>query len=300
MRRSGRLAEEEDGIPDRTSKKEDAIMARNSQFTDISDVLGGFRIGTIGRLAGLLAIVILLLNGFEVVGAGERGVVFSKLGGVQEGVRGEGLQFKIPFVQDIIAMDVKIQKSETDASASSKDLQTVHSRIAINYHITPDRASAIYQDVGLSFKERLIDPAVQEAVKASTAQFTAEELITRRAEVSTQIKGSLADRLLAHNILVDEFNIVDFTFSDVFNVAIESKQTAEQAALKAQRDLERIKIEAEQKITSAQAEAEAQRLQRETITDTLLQLRAIEKWNGVLPQVSGGAVPFIDLKSIGN
>ena len=300
MRRSGRLAEEEDGIPDRTSKKEDAIMARNSQFTDISDALGGFRIGTIGRLAGLLAIVILLLNGFEVVGAGERGVVFSKLGGVQEGVRGEGLQFKIPFVQDIIAMDVKIQKSETDASASSKDLQTVHSRIAINYHITPDRASAIYQDVGLSFKERLIDPAVQEAVKASTAQFTAEELITRRAEVSTQIKGSLADRLLAHNILVDEFNIVDFTFSDVFNVAIESKQTAEQAALKAQRDLERIKIEAEQKITSAQAEAEAQRLQRETITDTLLQLRAIEKWNGVLPQVSGGAVPFIDLKSIGN
>ena len=300
MRRSGRLAEEENGIPDRTSKKEDAIMARNSQFTDISDALGGFRIGTIGRLAGLLAIVILLLNGFEVVGAGERGVVFSKLGGVQEGVRGEGLQFKIPFVQDIIAMDVKIQKSETDASASSKDLQTVHSRIAINYHITPDRASAIYQDVGLSFKERLIDPAVQEAVKASTAQFTAEELITRRAEVSTQIKGSLADRLLAHNILVDEFNIVDFTFSDVFNVAIESKQTAEQAALKAQRDLERIKIEAEQKITSAQAEAEAQRLQRETITDTLLQLRAIEKWNGVLPQVSGGAVPFIDLKSIGN
>ena len=300
MRRSGRLAEEENGIPDRTSKKEDAIMARNSQFTDISDALGGFRIGTIGRLAGLLAIVILLLNGFEVVGAGERGVVFSKLGGVQEGVRGEGLQFKIPFVQDIISMDVKIQKSETDASASSKDLQTVHSRIAINYHITPDRASAIYQDVGLSFKERLIDPAVQEAVKASTAQFTAEELITRRAEVSTQIKGSLADRLLAHNILVDEFNIVDFTFSDVFNVAIESKQTAEQAALKAQRDLERIKIEAEQKITSAQAEAEAQRLQRETITDTLLQLRAIEKWNGVLPQVSGGAVPFIDLKSIGN
>ena len=275
-------------------------MARNSQFTDISDALGGFRMGTIGRLAGLLAIVILLLNGFEVVGAGERGVVFSKLGGVQEGVRGEGLQFKIPFVQDIIAMDVKIQKSETDASASSKDLQTVHSRIAINYHITPDQASAIYQDVGLSFKERLIDPAVQEAVKATTAQFTAEELITRRAEVSAQIKGSLADRLLAHNILVDEFNIVDFTFSDVFNVAIESKQTAEQAALKAQRDLERIKIEAEQKITSAQAEAEAQRLQRETITDTLLQLRAIEKWNGVLPQVSGGAVPFIDLKSIGN
>ncbi len=275
-------------------------MARGSQFTDMPNTLGGFNIGFLGRLAGLLAILIFLFNSFEVVGAGERGVVFSKLGGVQEGVRGEGLQFKIPLVQDIIAMDVKIQKSETDASASSKDLQTVHSRIALNYHIAPDRASAIYQDVGISYKERLIDPAVQEAVKATTAQFTAEELITRRGEVSAQIKNSLAERLLARNILVDEFNIVDFAFSDVFNEAIESKQTAEQAALKAQRDLERIKIEAEQSITAARAEAEAQRLQRETITDTLLQLRAIEKWNGVLPQVSGGAVPFIDLQSLGN
>ncbi len=274
-------------------------MASNSQFTDISDALGGFKIGFIGRLAGILAIVIFLFNSFEMVGAGERGVVFSKLGGVQQGVRDEGLQFKIPLVQDIITMDVRIQKSETDASASSKDLQTVHSRIALNYHIDPDRASAIYQDVGASYKERLIDPAVQEAVKGTTAQFTAEELITRRAEVSAQIKGSLADRLLARNILVDEFNIVDFTFSEIFNEAIESKQTAEQSALKAQRDLERIKIEAEQKITEAQAEAESQRLQRETITTTLLQLRAIEKWNGVLPQVSGGSVPFIDLKSLG-
>lgn len=274
-------------------------MARNAQFVDLPDALGGFGMRTIVRLGGLLAVLIFLLNSFEVVGAGERGVVFSKLGGVQEGVRGEGLQFKIPLIQDIIAMDVKIQKSETDAPASSKDLQTVHSRIALNYHITPDRASAIYQDVGLSYKERLIDPAVQEAVKASTAQFTAEELITRRAEVSQQIKSSLAERLLTRNILVDEFNIVDFAFSEVFNNAIESKQTAEQAALKAQRDLERIKIEAEQTVTAAQAEAESQRLQRETITPELLQLRAIEKWDGVLPQVSSGAVPFIDLKSLG-
>ena len=99
---------------------------------------------------------------------------------------------------------------------------------------------------------------------------------------------------------MDEFNIVDFNFSEVFNMAIEAKQTAEQQALKAQRDLERIKIEAEQKITEAQAEAESQRLQRETITETILRLRAIEKWNGVLPQVTSGAIPFIDLKSMGS
>ncbi len=255
---------------------------------------------------GFTSIVIVVVglfvayNSFEVVGAGERGVVFSKFGGVQPGVLGEGLRFKIPFVQTVVPMDVRIQKSETDASASSKDLQTVHSRIALNYHIAPDQASQVYQQVGALFKERLIDPSVQEAVKAATAQFTAEELITRRAEVSGLIKDMLAERLVPRNIVVDEFNIVDFNFSEVFNQAIEAKQTAEQEALKAQRDLDRIRIEAEQKVTEAQAEADAQRLQRETITETLLQLRAIEKWDGVLPQVTSGAIPFIDLESLGS
>ena len=156
----------------------------------------------------------------------------------------------------------------------------------------------MYQQTRGAYKSRIIDPAVQESVKAVTAQFTAEELITRRAEVSTQIKETLSERLRVHNILVDEFNIIDFSFSKVFNDAIEAKQTAEQSALKAQRDLDRIKIEAEQKITSARAEAEGQRLQRETITPTLLQLRAIEKWDGHLPQVTSGGTPFIDLKNL--
>ena len=254
-----------------------------------------------GGLSSLVLIVVLLVlvfNCFQVVGAGERGVVFSKFGGIQQGVRGEGLQFKIPFIQQIIPVDVRIQKAETDSSASSKDLQTVDSRIALNYHIAPDLAAQIYQEVGVLYKERLIDPSVQEAVKAVTARFTAEELITRRAEVSVMIKEMLTERLVNRHIIVDEFNIVDFNFSPVFNDAIEAKQKAEQDALKAQRDLERIKIEAEQKVTEAQAEAESQRLQRETITDTILQLRAIEKWDGVLPQVTSGAVPFIDLASL--
>jgi regulator of protease activity HflC (stomatin/prohibitin superfamily) len=158
--------------------------------------------------------------------------------------------------------------------------------------------NVIYQEIGLFFKERIIDPAVQEAVKAVTAQFTAEELITRRSEVKEQIRESLAKRLLVFNIIVDDFNIVDFSFSREFNAAIEAKQTAEQQALKAKRDLDRIKIEAEQKVTQARAEAEAQRLQRETITPTILQLRAIEKWDGKFPQVIGGAMPFIDLGSL--
>ncbi len=210
----------------------------------------------------------------------------------------EGLQFKIPFIEDIIPVDVKVQKSETDATAASKDLQTISSTIALNYHIDPGEVNTVYQKIGIFFKDRVIDPAVQESVKAVAAEFTAEELITRRSEVSQKIEDTLKERLLAYNIITDEFNILDFSFSREFNAAIEAKQTAEQQALKAKRDLERIKIEAEQKIAQAKAEAESQRIQRETITPTLLQLRAIEKWDGQFPQVIGGAMPFIDVGSL--
>lgn len=251
----------------------------------------------IGVIVVILAFIV-LKSTFETIGAGMRGVVFSRFGGVQDRILDEGLRFKIPFIEYIIQMDVKIQKSETSTSAASKDLQMVSSTIAINYHVDPEKVNKVYQTIGKHFKERVIDPAVQESVKAATAQFTAEELIARRQEVKEQIKESLAERLAAFNIVVDEFNIVDFTFSRKFDEAIEAKQEAEQRALKAKRDLERIKIEAEQKITQARAEAEAQRIQRETITPTLLQLRAIEKWDGHFPQVVGGALPFIDVSTI--
>ncbi|HNX80457.1 MAG TPA: prohibitin family protein, partial [Prolixibacteraceae bacterium] len=197
-------------------------------------------------------------------------------------------------------------KASTDASASSSDLQEVSSTVAINYHIIPDKANVVYQTIGTEFKERIIDPAVQEVVKAVSARYTAENLITKRSSVSDAMKSTLTERLLTYNIAVDAFSIVEFSFSKLFMDAIEAKQTAEQLALKAERDLARIKIEAEQKITSAQAEAEALRLQRSNISSDLIELRrieanlkAIEKWNGILPQVTGsGAVPFIGVGDI--
>lgn len=248
-----------------------------------------------------VVVLILLIVGFnsvQVVGAGQRGVVFSKLSGIRDVTLGEGLHFKIPFVEDVVLIDVRVQKSQTAAPAASKDLQNVSSTIAVNFHIDPSRAQKVYQEIGAAYKERVIDPAVQEAVKAVTAHFTAEELITRRGEVKDAIKANLTERLVQFNILVDEFSIVDFSFSEEFNRAIEAKQTAEQSALKARRDLDRIRIEAEQRVTQARAEADGQRLQRETLTPILLQLRAIEKWDGKLPQVSGGATPFIDVNTL--
>ncbi len=273
-----------------------AQFDRGPSGLDALAMLGPKRVSQLG-VAILLGIV--LMMSFTTIGAGERGVVFSRIGGVQDRILNEGWQFKIPFIEDIIHMDVKIQKSETAASASSQDLQIVRSVIVLNYHLDPTAVNMIYQEVGLGYESRIINPAVQESVKAITAHFTAEELITKRDQVSLEIKESLMERLSRNQIIVDEFSITELNFSDVFNQSIEAKQVAEQMALKARQDLERIKVEAEQTVAAAGAEAEAQRLQRATITPELIQLRAIEKWDGKLPQVTGGAMPFIDLKTLG-
>ncbi|MBF0518405.1 MAG: prohibitin family protein [Nitrospirae bacterium] len=244
--------------------------------------------------------VLLAINPFVTIGAGERGVVLN-FGAVQPMVLSEGIHVVIPVVQKVVKMDVKVHKAQTNAEASSRDLQEVTTVIAINYHILPDKANMIYQSIGMSYKERVIDPAIQEVVKAVAATYTAEELITKRPIVSSAMKDGLMERLHKHFIIVDEVSIVNFAFSKLFMEAIESKQTAEQLALKAARDLDRIKIEAEQKITQAKAEAEALRLQKENISPDLIKLRrieatmkAIDKWNGIMPKVTTQTMPFID------
>lgn len=254
-------------------------------------------------MIGALLIALLMLKPWAQIGAGERGVVLN-FGAVKETVLNEGLHFRIPVQQQIIILDVKVQKATSIAPAASKDLQDVSSEVVLNFHVIPDRANKLYQSLGIHFKERIIDPAIQEVVKAVTAEYTAEELITKRPAVSESMRANLQQRLLPHDIAVDAFSIVSFSFSPVFTEAIEAKQTAEQHALKAARDLDRIKIEAEQKITAARAEAESLRLQRANISRDLLELRkieanlkAIEKWNGVLPNVNSGAMPFIDVSN---
>ena len=256
-------------------------------------------------IIGAILLVFLFFRPWVQVGAGERGVVLN-FGAVQDTVLNEGLHFRVPIQQKVAIMDVKVQKAVTDAASASSDLQDVTSSIALNYHVVPDKANVVYQTLGVEFKERIIDPAIQEVTKAVSARYTAEELITKRAAVSEAMRENLAERLIPHNIAVDAVSIVAFSFSKIFTEAIESKQTAEQLALKAKRDLDRIRIEAEQKITAAKAEAESLRLQRANISLDLIELRkveatlkAIDKWNGILPQVTGGgAVPFIGVGEI--
>jgi len=254
-------------------------------------------------LIGIIILVFLfVLNPFVTVGAGERGIVMN-FGAVQDKVLNEGIHLRIPVMQSIVIFDVKIQKSQTNSAASTKDLQNTSFSIVVNHHVTPDKVNWIYQKIGISYQDRIIDPTVQEVVKAVTAKYTAEQLITKRDRVSNEIAALLKEKLIKYNIIIDNFSIVDFKFSEQFTQAIEEKQTAEQKALKAKRDLDRIKIEAKQSIEQARAEAMGLRLQRSEVSDKVLKLReieaklkAIEKWNGILPNVTSGAIPFLNLE----
>lgn len=205
-------------------------------------------------------------------------------------------------------MNIQIQNGEGEGDAASKDLQSIHTRVAVNYHLDPAFVVEAFKNVGPStdvLAARLIVPATQEAVKAVTSHFTAEELITKRTEVRDQISTLLKQKMSRHGLVIDEFNLVNFQFSKSFSEAIENKVKAEQMKQQAERDLQRMKVEAEQKIVGAKAEAESLAIQRQQITPYLLNLRRIEnerlainKWNGVLPSFTGGVTPFVNLTDL--
>ncbi len=253
----------------------------------------------------LFAAALVYFNPVTTVPAGHVGVV-STFGKVSAIPLSEGIHLVNPLA-NVVRIPVQVQKGSAKSEAASKDLQTVNATIALNFHIDSAAAPKFYQKVGLAYGNTIIAPAVEETLKAVTAGYTAEELITKRDEVRDKMRTALAERLRERSyggIVVDEISITNFAFSDVFNKAIEAKQEAEQLALKAQRDLQRIKIEAEQKVAQAQAEAAGLRAQKQEITPELLKLReieaqrkAIEKWDGKLPTYTGGtAVPFLNLK----
>lgn len=248
-------------------------------------------------VATVFIVVVLISSSLGTVGAGERGIK-TRFSAVTGQVVGQGLYFKLPFIERVVIMDVQIQKEQVEASAASQDLQTVSSVVALNFHVDPAQVGNIYQNVGEEYKVRIIDPIVQESVKASTARFTAEQLITKREEVRETIKNHITEKLQGTGLVVDSFNIVNFDFSKSFNDAIESKVTAEQNALAAKNKLEQVKYEAQQAIEEARGKAEALRVESAAIASnpSIVQLRAIEKWDGKMPQVTGGNMPLINLK----
>jgi len=194
-------------------------------------------------------------------------------------------------------MDIKTQKYEADLTAASKDLQDVKTKIAINYHIDGDSAPVIYREIGLNYAEKVIYPLEQEINKAATAQFTAEELITKRDAVREIMKNTLMEKLRTRGIIVEEISIINFEFSKSFSESIEAKVVMEQSALTAKNKLEQVKYEAEQKIAAAQGEAKAIQIRGEALKNNpgVIELNWIEKWDGHQPMVVGGATPLINL-----
>jgi prohibitin 2 len=281
-------------------------------------------------IVGIIIISVIAVSSVRVVDAGNRGILV-QFGNVDTDVSlDEGLHFVVPFRDNVVQMEVRTQKIVESATSASKDLQDVSTQVALNYHVNPDRAQVLYQQLGPDYSNRVIVPAIQESVKQVTARFNAEELITNRETVKNQIEEQIKARLAPYNVVVDALSITEFAFSQQFTTAVESKVEAQQRALQAQNELRRIQIEAQQNEAKAigeqkaniaraegikqsnvlQAEGEAQAI---TIIDqqlrdnpTYLEWLKATKWDGVLPLVTGGGsdgqgnTPFIDIPTAGN
>lgn len=277
---------------------------------------------------GIIAVIgiYLFTSAFVVINAGHVGVV-KTLGAVQPEPLQEGFHLKKPFIDQVEEVDIRLRKAESQASAASKDLQVVSTRVAVQYSMSGPVMPLTYQKIGRRevVESTLVSPAILESVKAVTAQYTAEQLITKRAEVKIQIQSAIQafiDATLAQKEVIGALSlanvaITDFDFSAEFNRAIEEKVRAEQEALKAKNEkLRRVTqaeaaaaertlaadAEAYQIEVASKARADAIRLEAEALKDNpaLIQLRIAEQWDGRLPQVSGGdAIPLLNLDGLG-
>ena len=264
---------------------------------DSANKFGFFKKGFFGIL---ILVLLVLFWPFVIVPAGTRGVVL-QWGAVSGKVWNEGLHFRIPIAQQVVILRVQTVKFDVSTSAYSKDTQTVTANVALNYHVNPESVNALYQKIGIGYQENVIAPAIQEAVKTATAKFTAQELIDQRPLVKDEIKAILNDRLTTNNLILDEFSVTDFSFTDEYERAIEQKQVAQQNALAAENKLKQTRIEADARVAQAEGEAKAIKIQAEAVTqqggEDYVRLQWVSKWNGIMPTtVLGDAVPMVNIK----
>jgi prohibitin 2 len=244
-----------------------------------------------------LIVIVVLLFTFFIVPAGSVGVV-TRFGAVNR-VAYPGMGMKIPLVEWVVRMDVRTQKDEVATSAASRDLQVVTSTIAVNYHLDGQYAVDVYQNIGRRYTDIVIAPAIQNVFKATTAKFTAEQLITNREAVRIQAEEELAKQLAPYHVIVENFNIVNFDFSPEFNAAIEAKQVAQQQVETSKQRLAQAQVDAQTALAQAKGQADAQAMLQSSgaLTEAYLRYLALTKWNGILPTVVGGAIPFIDIST---
>ena len=262
----------------------------------------------------LMAIIVLVIIGVvasssvKIVDAGNRGILTHwNAVDLTNPPLDEGIHFVIPFQDDVVQMEVRTLKYDTSTRSASQDLQTVQTTVTVNYHPDTERVHFLYKEIGLSYESRVIQPAIDETVKQVSANYNAEELITKRPLVKADIENAIRDRLNQFYIETEVISITDFEFSPLFAKAIESKVEAEQKAQKAENDLIRIEVEARQleaqavglaaaNIAEAQGEAEAISIINQALSNNPFYLEWLktQAWDGRLPLVVGeGGTPFI-------
>ena len=256
-----------------------------------------------------IAGVIIITSATVSVPAGHRGVLLT-WGKVENKILGEGLNFKTPFIQTVVYMNVQIQKAESTEATATQDLQEVSTTVAVNYRLNPSKVNEIYRELRQDYVSRVIKPNIEESLKATTANFRAEELITNRAVVKATFDDILVERLSVFQIDVISVSLTDFQFSASFSEAIESKVIAEQEALQAKNTLEQIRYEAQQQIIQAEAAknatiaralgvAEARIIEAEATAEAInvittqmtpeyAQYLWLQQWDGKLPVVLSG------------
>ena len=240
--------------------------------------------------AAALLVLLVITNCFTIVDAGHTGVVVT-LGKVNEGVLQEGIHFKAPFVQKVVKIDNRIVKLEVDTEAFSKDLQTVATTLAINYRVDTSKSYSIYKNIGANYEQVLVAPAVNEVLKAITAQYTAEESVTNRTLVSDGLIKGLNEKLNNIGLYITDVNIINFDFSEAFITAIEEKQVAQQQLLKAETEkqtaITNAEAAAETTRIKAEAEADANNKIKASLNEDVIRAKFYEKWDGKLPQAMG-------------
>jgi len=265
---------------------------------------------TIGILILLFVVLILLWGTFVIIPAGHRGVCLW-WGSVEKRIMGEGLNFIVPLAERVIKVDVKVQPHPfKEIDASSKEYQMVKMTGMMNFHIDPAYVNDLYQKVGLDFADKVIDPAFNDFVKEVVPTYPIGEILPKREEIRQRAMKKLGDNLSRYHIIVDDIYFANIRFSPGYEGAVEAKQVAQQQVETQKQVLAQREIEAQQKVATAKGEAESIQVVAQgqakandalsrSITPILVQYKSIERWNGILPQVSGGAVPFVDLRKIG-
>ena len=228
----------------------------------------------------LIFIIVTIISSFTTVQSGEVGLKV-RFGKITNTSISEGINFKIPYIEKIIKVNIKVQKAELAVEGSTKDLQIVNTGVAVNYRIDVEKVTSLYKTVGNNYETVVLIPAVKEGIKSAIAQYNAAAITTNRTAVSIFCLEALQSKVEKYGIIIEDFNLTDFSFSEEYTRAIEEKQVAQQ-------NLEKAKLEAEAKVAEAQGEADANELLQKTLTDAVLTEKFIEKWDGSLPETYAG------------